>query len=120
MATQSVLTFADGKLEIPLEVQEKMRLQNGAQFRLVSASNGQLIVAPIEPQESPEWKWEPNDRWQSLQGILSDHPEHDTTAAKKAEREWELAHDERKFGPFPIRNTDAGVGLLAGDGVAEE
>jgi hypothetical protein len=33
-----------------------------------------------------------------MQGMLSDHPEHDTTKMKAAERAWELEHDARKFG----------------------
>lgn len=58
---------------------------------------------PVVPHELPPWKWVPNDEWRKARGMLSDHPEHDTTAARKADREWELAHDERKFGPFPKR-----------------
>jgi len=53
---------------------------------------------PVVHRELPEWKWEPNDRWRKLRGILSGHPEHDTTAARNADREWELEHDRRKFG----------------------
>jgi hypothetical protein len=53
-----------------------------------------------KPRELPEWKWEPNEDWRSARGMLSDHPEHDTSKARAEERAWELEHDERKFGPF--------------------
>jgi len=100
MATQAILTFSDGKLEIPLEVQEKMQLKDGAKLRLILASKDRLVVSPGEPRELPEWKWEPNEQWRAARGMLSDHPEHDTSKARAAERAWELEHDERKFGPF--------------------
>ena len=35
--------------------------------------------------------------WRRLDGILAGHP-FDATEWKRQEREWELAHDERKFG----------------------
>ncbi len=98
MATQAILTFSDGKLEIPVEVQEAINLKEGAKLRLVMASPEQLVVAPSMTRELPEWTWEPNDRWQSGQGLLSDHPEHETSSPRAAERAWEREHDERKFG----------------------
>jgi hypothetical protein len=51
-----------------------------------------------KPRELPEWKWEPNDDWRAARGMLSDHPEHDTSKMKAAERAWEEEHDARKFG----------------------
>ena len=54
-------------------------------------------------EDDPLKDWVPNDDWRSLQGILSGHPDHDTTKARAEERAWELEHDERKFGPFPKR-----------------
>jgi len=53
---------------------------------------------PVVHRELPPWEWVPNDEWRELRGILSDHPEHDTTAARRADREWELEHEKRKFG----------------------
>lgn len=109
MATQTMLTFSDGKLEIPVEVQEQMQLKEGARLRLVSASPSTLLlevraqVAEGDPESWTNRTWVPNDDWRSLQGILSDHPEHDTSKARAEERAWELEHDERKFGPFPKR-----------------
>jgi bifunctional DNA-binding transcriptional regulator/antitoxin component of YhaV-PrlF toxin-antitoxin module len=97
------LTFSEGKLEIPAEVQEAMQLKEGAKLRLILASTDRLVLSAAEPRELPEWKLEPNDDWRSLRGILSDHPEHDTSKARADERASELEHDERKFGPFPKR-----------------
>jgi hypothetical protein len=72
MATQVVLTFSDGKLVIPPEVQEQMHPTEGAQLRAILTEN----EVPV-PKELPEWKWEPNNDWRSARGMLSDHPEHD-------------------------------------------
>jgi bifunctional DNA-binding transcriptional regulator/antitoxin component of YhaV-PrlF toxin-antitoxin module len=107
MATQVVLTFSDGKLAIPPEVQEQMHLTEGGKLRLTLAAEDRMVLEPAgtagEPKELPEWKWEPNAQWRSARGMLSDHPEHDTSKARAEERAWELEHDERKFGPFPKR-----------------
>ena len=112
MIHDTVLTFSDGKLALPKEVQEEMQLEEGTRLRLVSSTNAELHLRREDKPETiggrePIWledRWYvPNDEWRSLRGILSGHPEHDTTAARKAEREWELEHDERKFGPFPKR-----------------
>jgi bifunctional DNA-binding transcriptional regulator/antitoxin component of YhaV-PrlF toxin-antitoxin module len=107
MATQVILTFSDGKLVIPPEVQEQMHLTEGAQLRLILTAEDRMVLEPagavVEPKELPDWKWEPNDQWRSARGMLSDHPEHDTSKARAEERALELEHDERKFGPFPKR-----------------
>ena len=112
MIRDAVLTFSDGKLEVPKEVQEEMHLMEGTRLRLVSASDREMHVVREDKPETvdgrePFWlgnRWYvPNDDWRSLEGILSGHPEHDTTKARAAERAWELEHDERKFGPFPKR-----------------
>ena len=103
MATQVILTFSDGKLAIPLEVQEQMHLTEEAQLRLILAGRDRLVLEPAEtlaePKEPSEWEW----HGASLRGILDDHPEHDTSKARADERAWELEHDESKFGPFPKR-----------------
>ncbi len=52
------------------------------------------------PLELPDWNWIPNDRWESLQGIMSDFADEDTTDVKARERALEFEHDERKFGPI--------------------
>jgi hypothetical protein len=89
---------------IPPEVQEQMHLTEGTQLRLILTAKDRMVLEPAqastEPKELPEWKWEPNDVWRPARGMLSDHPEHDTSKARAEERAWELEHDERKFGPF--------------------
>ncbi len=42
----------------------------------------------------------PNDDWRKMRGMLSGHPDHDTSKVRHEERVWEAEHDERKFGPF--------------------
>ena|ERR1700722_5396006 len=107
METQVILTFSDGKLAIPHEVQEQMHLTEGAQLRLILTAEDRIVLEPagsaVESKGLPDWKWEPNDQWRAARGMLSDHPEHDTSKARVEERAWELEHDERKFGPFPKR-----------------
>jgi hypothetical protein len=101
MATQVILTFSDGKLAIPPEVQEQMHLTEGAQLRVILTGKDRMVLEAAEvsvPKELPEWKWEPNNDWRSARGMLRDHPEHDTSKMKAAERAWELEHDARKFG----------------------
>jgi hypothetical protein len=53
---------------------------------------------PARVRELPEWNWVPNDEWRQLRGILSDHPDHDTTKMKADNRAEEEEHDARKFG----------------------
>lgn len=97
MATQVILTFSDGKLEIPVEVQEEMHLTEGTKLRLILTAKDRMVLEPAEVSA------EPKGDWRSLRGILSDYSEHDTSKARAEERAWELEHDERKFGPFPKR-----------------
>ena len=112
MSQDAEITFSDGKLTLPREVQREMHLVEGARLRVVSASPGKLRVEPADKPEpvngeEPIWLgnrwWIPNDDWRAMQGMLSGHPDHDTSKARHEEREWELEHDERKFGPFPKR-----------------
>ena len=112
MNHETVLTFSGGKLALPEEVQRQMHLVEGARLRLVSASPGELRVEPDEKPPSVDGKepiwlgnrwWIPNDTWRTMQGMLSGHPDHDTSKVRHEERLWEAEHDERKFGPFPKR-----------------
>jgi hypothetical protein len=112
MVRDVVVTFSEGKLNLPRAVREEMHLVEGSKLRLISSSKDTWTFARDEKPEAVDGKepiwlgnrwWVPNDDWRKLQGILSDHPEHDTTAARHADRIWELEHDERKFGPFPKR-----------------
>jgi hypothetical protein len=50
------------------------------------------------PRELPPLNWVPNEEWRKGRGILSDHPEHDTTEMKARNRAEEEEHDARKFG----------------------
>jgi bifunctional DNA-binding transcriptional regulator/antitoxin component of YhaV-PrlF toxin-antitoxin module len=95
MATQVILTFSDGKLTIPPEVQEQMHLTEGSQLRVILTAKDRMVLEPAEGAT------ERKDAGRSLRGILNDLPEHDTSKVRAAERAWELEHDERKFGPFP-------------------
>jgi hypothetical protein len=108
MATQVILTFSDGKLAIPPEVQEQMHLTEDAQLRVILTAKDRLVLEPAgtagDAKELPDWKWEPNDQWRSARGMLSDHSEHDTSKARAEERAWELEHDERKGEPHAARS----------------
>ena len=95
MATQVILTFSDGKLTIPPEVQEQMHLAEGSQLRVILTAKDRMVLEPAEGATGRK------DAGRSLRGILSDRPEHDTSKVRAEERAWELEHDERKFGPFP-------------------
>jgi hypothetical protein len=100
MVVDAVVTFSDGKVNVPKEVQEKMHLTEGTRLRLVSSSNTEMR---FEVESFSNKPWVPNDNWRSLRGILSGHPEHDTSKVLHEERMWELEHDERKFGPSSNR-----------------
>jgi len=53
---------------------------------------------PVKTRALPAWDWKPNDRWRALEGVLSDHPEHDTSEMKQRNRDEEEEHYARKFG----------------------
>lgn len=123
----SFLTFHDGKLEVPEELQRNWKLAEGSQLQVIDASPARILLhATTWPPVSS------NDAiagWRSLGGILPDlrtpetharavlrkeqatkhledvyaSPLSATTAIRAAEREWELADDELDFGPFPER-----------------
>lgn len=124
MAAQPVLTFHDGRLDIPKELQADLDLREGSKLRVVSCSPGHLTLAVADcscPDVGQMMKL-----LDSLRGILPDRrtPEWDAAAVdrkekaakeldrlhasgaatgtelKHAEREWELADDELDFGPF--------------------
>ena len=81
----ALITFSDGKLELPKEVQEELHLTDGAQLRLTLLSSTGMRLE----KEEPEAKWVPNETWRSLRGILSGHPDHDTSKVRAEERAWE-------------------------------
>jgi hypothetical protein len=121
MATNPVLRFHNGKLDVPEELQRDWKLHEGSELRVVSSS-AELIVL----KSAGDLPKETVGRWRSLEGILPDRrtPEWEAQAVarkqraadrlellyksgsagatelKQAEREWELADDELDFGPF--------------------
>ena len=85
MAAHPIVVVGDGVIEIPEELRDDPRFQKGAALELV----------PVEPSTSIGEV--SHKDWRMLEGILS-NSEFDATDWKRQEREWELAHDERKFG----------------------
>jgi hypothetical protein len=81
-----VVVGDDSTVEIPEKFQADPRYQKGAALELVPVAA--TDVAPVQKTE---------DDWRRLGGILAGLP-FDATEWKRQEREWELAHDERKFG----------------------
>jgi hypothetical protein len=53
------------------------------------------------PRELPPLNWIENDEWRQGRGMLSDHPNHDTSEMKANNRAEEEEHDARKFGRSP-------------------
>jgi hypothetical protein len=125
MATVPVLTFHDGKLDVPKKLQQDWKLDEGSELRVVSSSPSLILLEPAEKKST-----DANGAmaaWRSLRGILPDRrtpeweaealarkaratenreklynsPDASTTELRRAEREWELADDELDFGPFP-------------------
>jgi len=127
MSTVPVLTFHDGKLDVPQELQRDWKLDEGSELRVVSSSPSLILLEPNE--KKPVNMEGAIASWRSLKGILPDRrtpeweaaaiarkaqasenfkqlyksPDTSTTELRRAEREWELADDELDFGPFPKR-----------------
>jgi len=94
MATQAQL--------VETEDEDTSRL-SAAEFYASAKHQGarrSLGLGP-EPRTPPEWTWVPNEEWRKGRGLLSDHPEHDTTEMKARNRAEEEEHDARKFGWSP-------------------
>jgi hypothetical protein len=88
MAAHPIVVIHDGKVQIPEEVHDDPRFQNGATLQLVP-------VAAMAVSDLPA----PKGDWRRLEGILAREGEtFSATEWKREERERELAHDERKFG----------------------
>ena len=81
----TIVTVHGGMVRIPADLEADSRFRDGARVKLES----------IEPVERAQ----PASRadWQAFEGMFAD-PRFDTTDWKRQEREFELAHDERKFG----------------------
>jgi hypothetical protein len=93
MATEAVLTFSDGKLEVPEEVREELHLSDGMK---VAVTLNRIVDNRVQTRQAGGKR-----DWRSFEGLLKDRPEHDTSRARAAERAWELEHDERKYGQSP-------------------
>lgn len=122
MAAHPIVTFHDGKLEVPEELQRELKLHEGSQLRVVAVS-GESVTLQTEPAPPAASAW---DNWTKLRGMLASEWTPEAYAAaverkrlaqenldrvyasgtagateiKAAEREWELADDELDFGPF--------------------
>jgi hypothetical protein len=127
MAALPVLTFHDGKLDVPQQLQDDWKLHEGSELRVTYSRFGKILLEPMV-YDSTEWTSAIAD-WRSLEGSLPDlrtpeweaearerkdratanlqrvhsSPDTTTTEFRQAEREWELADDELDFGPFPQR-----------------
>jgi hypothetical protein len=127
MATNPVLKFHDGKLDVPEELQRDWKLREGSELRVVSSS-AELIVLE-SAGDLPGRIATAITHWRSLEEILPDRRTSEweaqavarkqraaeslellhksgnagATELKQAEREWELADDELDFGPLTHR-----------------
>lgn len=84
MATNAILTFHDGKLDVPQELQRDLGLVNGASFHVVYAASGKLMLDSCEPADQPKADW------RRLQGILAGsgtNPNAELEAEKRRELE---------------------------------
>ncbi len=92
MAIQAILTFREGTLLVPAEVKEHFHLAEGARLRLTLISD---CKATLEAENAAE---PAKRRWRSFRGLLKNKSSQGTSEILSAERAWELAHDERKYG----------------------
>ena len=95
MSTQSALTNPEAKRAGAISNPAFTELQK---LQILLGIWDGIEGHPVTPRELQEWKWVPNDDWRRGEGLLSDHPEHDTSKMKANERAWEEEHDARKFG----------------------
>ena len=99
MAAQGIVIFSDGKIEIPLDLQQECHLSEGMQLRLTRSSGTLLIAEPLTSDDRS--LGDARRDWRSYKGMLGGLPDHNTSRSRHQERTWELEHDERKLGPFP-------------------
>jgi hypothetical protein len=105
MASNPILVVGDGIIELSEELRSDPHFKKGTRLELVSSTDSAIVFRPRNVDVG-EKRASPDD-WRSLQGILADDGV-DTTEWKKQDREWELAHDERKFGIARPQWPDAG------------
>ena len=76
-------------LIVPQQLRELLELRETDTHYTVKTFSGATLLFEKAKVEYP---------WQLMCGILDDGK--DTGEEKRHERDWELAHDERKFGSF--------------------
>ncbi len=87
MASQPITNPQSRPLEIPAELRQSLHLRETETHYLVQTLSGATIFFAKSEIEYPS---------ELTCGILDDRK--DTGEERRREREWELAHDERKFG----------------------
>lgn len=92
MASEPVVRPFGQHLAIPADLCEFLHLQETETHYAVRTLSGATLMRPKSEIEYP---------WELMMGIMDDGK--DTTEEKRREREWELAHDERKFGSSETR-----------------
>lgn len=124
MAPMATLTFRDGKIEVPEELQRAWKLHDGSALHVVSSTPARILLETDEQSElgaitswrslkgslpdlsTPQWREEAESRKANAaaakERVYAD-PNPSATDIKRAEREWERADDELDFGPFPQR-----------------
>ncbi len=125
MATQAVLTFHDGRLDVPKQLQADLNLHEGSELRVVSSSPAHVLLEfaqtpkpdlpkviellhslrhSVADRRTAEWEAAASARKECASRELDRLYASGTATPAEllhAEREWELADDELDFGPFP-------------------
>ena len=71
MATSAIITFSDGKLDLPESIIEDLHLENGARLHLVSRIGNQIILERDQPEKRLTAE-EHLAIWRRLRGTLRD------------------------------------------------
>ncbi len=124
MTPYVALTFHNGKLEVPEELQHGWQLREGSELRVVSSRPGQIVLelfsaavaeataawdslgGSVPDLRTPEWQAQATARKDRAAKRLEElyaSKAATNTELRQAEREWEFADDDLDFGPFPQR-----------------
>lgn len=87
MASQPIPKPQRPEIDISASTREFLQLKETETHYAVRTLSGATLLRP---------KSEIRFSWELLEGILDDGK--DTSEERRRERDWELAHDERKFG----------------------
>jgi len=93
MATDPIITFHDGKFDVPEELQENLKLHEGERFRVISSRDRLTFERESEPTPRATASLE---AWNSLRGILKG-ADFDLNADLEQERVRELELEERMW-----------------------